>query len=77
MNYDLIIKNGKTINGDPIEVAVQDKKIVEVAEKISGSATQIIELADQTFISAGWIDDHVHCFEKMDLYYDYPYEIGV
>lgn len=77
MNYDLIIKNGKTINGDPIEVAVQDKKIVEVAEKISGSATQIIELADQTFISAGWIDDHVHCFEKMDLYYDYPDEIGV
>jgi dihydroorotase len=34
-------------------------------------------LDSDVFLSAGWIDDHVHCFEKMNLYYDYPDQIGV
>ncbi len=34
-------------------------------------------MTPQQYLSAGWIDDHVHCFEEMTLYYDYPDQIGV
>lgn len=77
MSYDLIIKNGLTINGDPIEIAISDGKIVKVSEKIEADSKEQIALDGQTYVSAGWIDDHVHCFEKMTLYYDFPDEIGV
>lgn len=33
--------------------------------------------AKGAFLSAGWIDSHVHCFQDLDLYYDYPDQIGV
>lgn len=77
MSYDLIIKNGKTIEGYPIEIAINAGKIAKVADKIEADSEQLIELDGKTYVSAGWIDDHVHCFEKMTLYYDFPDEIGV
>jgi len=75
--YDLYIKNGKTINEVPIEIAVHHGEIVEVSEKLSVEAQDTIDLENNSYISAGWIDDHTHCFEKMDLYYDFPDTIGV
>lgn len=77
MIYDLIIKNAQTIEMKKIELAINNGKIVKVAEKITENGKKIIDLKNKAFISAGWIDDHVHCFEKMTLYYDYPDEIGV
>lgn len=77
MIHDLIIKNAKTINDEPIEVAIDAGKIVKVAAEITGTGKKTIDLKNEAYISAGWIDDHVHCFEKMTLYYDYPDEIGV
>ena len=40
------------------------RKIAAVAATISGSAKETIHLEPGTYVSAGWIDDHVHCFEK-------------
>lgn len=77
MSYDLIIKNGQTIEGEPIEIAINAGKIEKVAEKINADSKKVIALTADTYVSAGWIDDHVHCFEKMTLYYDFPDEIGV
>ncbi|WP_086314197.1 dihydroorotase [Enterococcus sp. 7F3_DIV0205] len=77
MSYDLIIKNGRTIEGKPIEIAINAGKIAKVADKIEADGKELIELSADTYLSAGWIDDHVHCFEKMTLYYDFPDEIGV
>lgn len=77
MSYDLIIKKGKTIEGKSIELAINAGKIVKIAENIDAETKQLIELDGETYVSAGWIDDHVHCFEKMTLYYDFPDEIGV
>lgn len=34
-------------------------------------------LHENQYISAGWIDEHVHCYEKMSLYYDFPDKVGV
>ena len=75
---DLYIKNGKTVAGTKIDIAINDGKIVEVAETLNiSNAAKTIDLMGESYVSAGWIDDHVHCFEKMTLYYDYPDEIGI
>lgn len=75
MSYDLIIKNGQTIDGKPIEIAINAGKIAKVADKIEAESKQLIELDADTYLSAGWIDDHVHCFEKMTLYYDFQMKL--
>ncbi|MFD2306799.1 amidohydrolase/deacetylase family metallohydrolase [Enterococcus termitis] len=77
MSYDLIIKNGLTIEGESIDIAIDAGKIVKVSDTIEADSKKQLELDGQTYVSAGWIDDHVHCFEKMTLYYDFPDEIGV
>lgn len=75
--FDLLIKNGKQINGEKVEVAIKDGVILNVDKTIEAAAEKVIDLAGAHYLSAGWIDDHVHCYEKMTLYYDYPDEIGV
>lgn len=74
---DLYLKNGRNIKDDsPIEVAVLGKKIVAVGHQLVGIvARKTIDL-DGKYVSAGWIDDHVHCYEKLTLYYDDPDEDG-
>ncbi|OTO76307.1 MULTISPECIES: amidohydrolase/deacetylase family metallohydrolase [unclassified Enterococcus] len=75
--FDVLIKNGKRMDGEKVEVAIKDGVILNVDTQIESSAKEVIDLADAHYVSAGWIDDHVHCYEKMSLYYDYPDEIGV
>ncbi|MDT2604886.1 amidohydrolase/deacetylase family metallohydrolase [Enterococcus dongliensis] len=75
--FDLLIKNGKLITGEKVEVAIKDGVIVSVDTAIESAAKEVIDLAGEHYVSAGWIDDHVHCYEKMTLYYDYPDKIGV
>lgn len=74
---DLLLKNGTTITGSPIEIGIKNGKIVTLKEKIVEEAQKEIDLDNEQYVSAGWIDDHVHCYEKMNLYYDFPDEIGV
>lgn len=74
--YDLIIKHARTVDGQSIEVAVTSGKIKKIANVIEAKAQNIVDAKGQ-FISAGWIDAHVHCYEKMSLYYDYPDEVGI
>lgn len=75
--FDLLIKNGKLINEEKVEVAIKDGVILNVDTVIESSAKEVLDLAGEHYLSAGWIDDHVHCYEKMTLYYDFPDEIGV
>ncbi|GHU43551.1 dihydroorotase [Bacilli bacterium] len=74
--YDLIIKNARRLDHQTIDVAIQAGKIAEISAEISTESHDILDAKGQ-FISAGWIDAHVHCYEKMSLYYDYPDEVGV
>lgn len=75
--HDGIIKNAKLIDGSKIEVAWTNNKLSAVAEIIDEPAKTIIDLKNEAYLSPGWIDDHVHCYEKMTLYYDTPDEVGV
>lgn len=80
--FDVLIKNGKTDREQPIELGLTDGKIAASAPKLNGAtAKQVIDLHGDSYVSAGWIDDHTHCYEKLTLYYDDPdadgYKTGV
>ncbi|MHC5228721.1 amidohydrolase/deacetylase family metallohydrolase [Enterococcus sp. LJL99] len=74
---DLVIKKAHLLNGEIIDIGVKEGKIVQIQPVINASAKKTLLLKNGQYLSAGWIDDHVHCFEKMSLYYDYPDQIGV
>lgn len=74
--YDLLLINGRTIAEEQLSIAITDKKIKKIAPQIEAEATKTIDLKN-AYVSAGWIDDHLHCYEKMTLYYDTPDKGGV
>lgn len=73
---EVVLKNGRLITGESCEVVFAEGKIIEVAETIEAGEREVIDLKGNYF-SAGWIDSHVHCYQEMNLYYDYPDQIGV
>lgn len=75
--FDLIIRNAQTIDGKHFELGITDGKITAIAPILNDKAKKEVLLTEDEYLSAGWIDDHVHCFEKMSLYYDYPDQIGI
>lgn len=73
---EIVLKGGKLITGETCDVAFKGSKITQIASSIDAKDQKVVHI-DGKFLSAGWIDDHVHCFEKMDLYYDFPDQVGV
>ncbi|MER2226743.1 MAG: amidohydrolase/deacetylase family metallohydrolase [Carnobacterium sp.] len=75
--FDLYIKNAKTATEEPIEIGITNGKIVAIEKKLQvKDAKKTIDLNHQSYLSAGWIDGHTHCYEEMNLYYDSPDTIG-
>jgi N-acyl-D-amino-acid deacylase len=63
MAYDLLIRNGRIVDGSGMpafrgDLAVKDGKIVEIG-KINGAATRTVD-ADGLAVSPGFIDNHCH-----------------
>ena len=61
MAYDLLVKNGRVIDGSGMpsffgDVAVQHGKIAELG-KLGGSATRVID-AEGMVIAPGFVDNH-------------------
>ncbi|MDE9519069.1 amidohydrolase/deacetylase family metallohydrolase [Xenorhabdus bovienii] len=76
--YDLIIKQGKLINGAIIDIVINDGRIAAVGPLAATglSAIRYIDLHGHYFVSAGWIDAHTHCYPQSPLYFDEPDLIG-
>lgn len=72
----LYVKNGLDGNNDSIELLLEDGKIKAVGSKLEVEAKETLNLRSKAYVSAGWIDDHTHCYEKLTLYYDDPDKIG-
>jgi N-acyl-D-aspartate/D-glutamate deacylase len=63
MAYDLLIKNGRIVDGSGMpafrgDVAVRNGRIVELG-KLSGAATRTID-ADGLVVAPGFVDNHCH-----------------
>jgi N-acyl-D-amino-acid deacylase len=63
MQYDLVIKNGRIVDGSGLpgyhgDVAITDGRIVQVG-RVSGDARQVLD-ANGMVIAPGFIDNHTH-----------------
>ena len=62
MQYDLVIRNGTTVSSKGRvrqDVAIRDGRVVALAENISGSAVQELDV-QSLYLLPGLIDAHVH-----------------
>ncbi|MBF8807475.1 MAG: amidohydrolase/deacetylase family metallohydrolase [Enterococcus lacertideformus] len=75
--FDLVIRKARTLAGETIDIGIKDGKIQKIATTIQEKGEKEFLLRPEQYLSAGWIDDHVHCYEEMTLYYDYPDQIGI
>ncbi|QCA03177.1 amidohydrolase/deacetylase family metallohydrolase [Pantoea vagans] len=74
--YDLIIRNARLSDEQVVDIALQDGRIAAIG-KVQGSAPRERDLAGRYYLSAGWIDSHVHCYPKSPIYHDEADAIGV
>ena len=76
--YDTIIRAGRLGNGQLVDIAIKNGKIVVLGSlPESTEAKQTLTLAGQVHVSAGWIDGHTHCYPASPLYHDEPDKVGV
>ena len=74
--YDLIIRNARLSDEQVVDIALQDGRIAAVGN-VQGKARRERDLAGRYYVSAGWIDSHVHCYPKSPIYHDEADAIGV
>jgi dihydroorotase len=76
MTDRFVLRNVKRVNGECIDIVIEDGKIAGLAKAESGQGQQILDCSG-VYVSSGWIDLHVHAFPDFDPYGDEIDEIGV
>lgn len=71
-----IIKNARLVDGTSTSLLVRDGVIEKIDSFIEEPEVPIITLEADSYLSAGWIDMHTHCFQKFAMYKDDCDEIG-
>lgn len=74
---DLWIVNGLDSNNHSLSIGIDKGKIVAINTTEDKEAKQLIDLENKFYVSAGWIDAHVHCYKDMELYFDQADKVGV
>ena len=75
--FDLILRRARLTDDSLVDIALQAGKIAAVSESVAGEARRERDLAGRCYVSAGWIDSHVHCYPKSPIYHDDADKIGV
>ncbi|MEN9533969.1 MAG: hypothetical protein RIQ83_3193 [Pseudomonadota bacterium] len=76
--HDMIIRAGRQANGELIDIAIRNGKIVALGQLPARSgAKRTLDLAGRVHVSAGWIDGHTHCYPASPIYHDEPDKVGV
>ncbi|WP_033570299.1 amidohydrolase/deacetylase family metallohydrolase [Dickeya undicola] len=74
--FDLIIRHARLPDEQRMDVAILGGRIAAVGE-VTGTARQVLTLAEDVYLSAGWIDSHVHCYPASPIYHDEPDRVGI
>lgn len=74
--FDFIIRRARLADQSLTDIAIRDGRIMAIGN-ITGPAHSEQDLAGRYYISAGWIDSHVHCYPKSPIYHDDADHIGV
>ncbi len=74
--FDLILRRARLADDSVIDIAIQDGKIAALGD-VSGPAREEKNLEGKGYVSAGWIDSHVHCYPKSPIYHDEPDSVGI
>jgi dihydroorotase len=74
--FDLLLKRARLVDDTVTDIAIQDGKIAALGD-INAEATKVVSLNGEHYVSAGWIDLHVHCYPKSPIYNDQPDSVGV
>ena len=59
--FDLLLRRARLVDDTLTDIAIQDGKIAALGE-ISAPSRKTIDLQGNSYVSAGWIDSHVHCY---------------
>lgn len=59
--FDLLLRRARLADDTLTDIAIQDGKIAATGQ-IDAPARKTVELNGDVFVSAGWIESHVHCY---------------
>nr|WP_318383218.1 amidohydrolase/deacetylase family metallohydrolase [uncultured Enterobacter sp.] len=74
--FDLLLRRARRVDDTITDIALKDGKIAALGD-ISGTALSTLDLNGEHYVSAGWIDSHVHCYPNSPIYHDEPDSIGI
>lgn len=74
--FDLLLRQARLVDETLTDIAIKDGKIAQMGIT-EGQATKTVDLAGKHYVSAGWIDSHVHCYPRSPIYHDQPDIIGI
>lgn len=74
--FDLLLRRARLVDDTVSDIALKDGKIAALGD-VDGPALKTIELGGECYVSAGWIDSHVHCYPKSPIYHDQPGSVGI
>lgn len=74
--FDLLLRRARLVDDTVSDIALKDGKIAALGD-VNGTALKTIELGGECYVSAGWVDSHVHCYPKSPIYHDQPDSVGI
>ncbi|WP_423061406.1 amidohydrolase/deacetylase family metallohydrolase [Citrobacter portucalensis] len=74
--FDLLLRRARLVDDTLSDIALKDGKIAALGD-VDSPALKTIELGGGCYVSAGWIDSHVHCYPKSPIYHDQPDSVGI
>ena len=75
--FDLLLKGARLADDTVTDIAIQDGKIAALGNLENAEAAKVVSLNGEHYVSAGWIDLHVHCYPQSPIYHDEPDSVGI
>lgn len=74
--FDLLLRRARLVDDTVTDIAIAAGKIAALGD-IDSPAAKSVDLRGEHYVSAGWIDSHVHCYPNSPIYHDEPDSVGI